>query len=1199
MTVNRQPMTKNYTESVHKSVSSFICRGVFRDNDVFLREPAPRMFAFFGTKAEDYAQGMITRIKKDISTEAAAKLLQLFKEKSATGEDFRVTYNSKRADGSICVIQVDGYAGEEVPGGRNYDFLGVDISDLIKARQDAEELNKENRALTEDNPVGLGIYHIRGDKFDLVYTNSEYYRIHHGSKTFWDQFKGHDAMERIVPEDRQMIYDEWHRILGGNTNGVFDAKYRVKGEDEQLHWVQLRARLTEAVEGVRICYACYINIDAEKAAENEAEETRKNLLNTLANLPTAAAIYDLNQQTGDVKARSFTDGFCQIRQATQQQAWEIYGVNPFGGVHPDDLERLQKFYHEHFEDHEAGHINYRVILPSGKYKWISANFKIVNVGNKAYMYVDDTDIDELMQHEQFLEQQFTEAQRNLESMADTHIISMIGNLTKNKMDIVRVKLPVLPKEHRDEYEYLYEELLTHMPRAIDRQHWRETFNREALLKAFAEGRVEVQTDFYYVGEGTVNYWARCTGRLLRRPGSGDIVIFALMDDITRSRILETLMSEILVTEYDFIGCIDLKTNGLQILSTNHQSSKVLEVHGGVNYNQLLEDYIAVHMDGKEAERCREFMTLSNVVRALEFQESCDDIFLVEENGERRNKRIYYHYLDREAGLLAVIRTDFTDLQREQMEQEEKLRTALDMAEQASVAKTQFLSRMSHEIRTPMNAIIGLDTIALQEHGLSKTMEDYLAKIGISARFLLSLINDILDMSRIESGRMLLKNEEFDFRRFLDSINTILNAQCQDKGLQYECVLKGYIDERYIGDELKLQQVLINILGNAVKFTPKGGKVQLLIEQVGRNGDNAKLSFAIRDTGEGIDENFLPHIFEAFTQENSGMTSVYGGSGLGLAISKNLVHLMDGNIDVHSVKGMGSTFMVTVRLGIPDESLQRLKSETIALSAMKTLIVDDDVIDCQHAEIVLKQAGIAAEWIDSGAGAIKLVTERHAKHNDFRLILIDWKMPDMDGVETAKRIRKIVGPDVTILILTAYDWSEIEQQARNAGIDNFMRKPVFVSSVIQAYDDARLQRHHVIKHQDYDFNGKKLLLVEDNKINSEIAKRLLEMKGFEVNLAINGVEAIEKFTKSKVGEYAVILMDIRMPYMDGLEATRTIRTIRKADAGKVPIVAMSANAFEEDVQKSLESGMNAHLSKPLDAELMYATLDKLIFKRREC
>jgi two-component system sensor histidine kinase/response regulator len=202
------------------------------------------------------------------------------------------------------------------------------------------------------------------------------------------------------------------------------------------------------------------------------------------------------------------------------------------------------------------------------------------------------------------------------------------------------------------------------------------------------------------------------------------------------------------------------------------------------------------------------------------------------------------------------------------------------------------------------------------------------------------------------------------------------------------------------------------------------------------------------------------------------------------------------------------------------------------------------------------------------------------------------------METARQIRKIVGPDVTILILTAYDWSEIEQRARNAGIDNFMRKPVFVSNVIQAYDDARLQRHHVTKHQDYDFNGKKLLLVEDNKINSEIAKRLLELKGFEVDLAVNGVEAIEKFTKSKVGEYAAILMDIRMPYMDGLEATRTIRAIRKADAGKVPIVAMSANAFDEDVQKSLESGMNAHLSKPLDAELMYATLDKLIFKRRE-
>ena len=1198
MTVSKQSMTKMNTEAIHKSVSSFVCRGVFKDNDLFLREPAHRMFAFFGTREEMYRQGIIARIRQDISEAAADKLLALFQEKSAVGADFRVVYPSKRADGSACMMQVDGYAGEAVDGGRNYDLLGVDISDLIEAQQEAELLNRENRALTEDSPVGLGVYHIRGNHFDLVYTNAEYYRVHHGSRAFWDKFKGQDAMNRIVPEDRELIYKEWRRISDGAADRVFDAKYRVLGEDEQLHWVELKARLTDAVDGERVCYACYLNIDAEKAAEAEAAAASKNLLNTLANLPTAASLYDMDAETGAIKARSFTDGFCQMRQATQEQAWKLYGENAFGGVHPDDSKRLQDFYQQHFKDHVGGHINYRVLLPDGTSKWISANFKMMNVGQKAYMYVDDTDIDEMMRHEERLEQQYADAQHNLESMADTYVVSMIANLTDNKMELVRNTKDVIPRDHRDKYDDLYEELLTHMPRALDRQHFREIFNREALLKAFAAGETSVQTDFYYINQQQVNYWGRCSGRMLRRPGSGDVILFVLVSDVTGGRILETLMSEVLVREYDFIGCIDLKTNGLQILSTNAQSARIEELHGGNNYNQLLEAYIQAHMFGEDARRCSEFMNLNNVVEALEFKESCFGTFQVQEGGETRNKRVDFHYLDREAGLLAVIRTDYTEVQQQQLEQEEKLRTALSMAEQASVAKTQFLSRMSHEIRTPMNAIIGLDTIALQEPGLSKTMEDHLAKIGISARFLLSLINDILDMSRIESGRMLLKNEEFDFHRFLDSINTILNAQCQDKGLTYECVLKGYIDERYVGDDLKLQQVLINILGNAVKFTPKGGKVQLLIEQVGRNGDNAKLCFAIRDTGEGIEENFLPHIFEAFTQENNGMTSVYGGSGLGLAISKNLVRLMDGNIDVHSVKGMGSTFMVTVKLGLPAQSLQRLQSETIALSALKTLIVDDDVIDCQHAEIVLKQAGIAAEWIDSGAGAVKLVIERHALHDDFRLILVDWKMPDMDGLETVRLIRKIVGPEVTILILTAYDWSEIEQQARTAGVDNFMRKPVFVSSVIQAYDDARLQRHHVTKHQDYDFRGKKALLVEDNKINSEIAKRLLELKGFEVALAGNGVDAIEKFTKSKVGEFAVILMDIRMPFMDGLEAARTIRTIRKADATRIPIVAMSANAFEEDVQKSLASGMNAHLSKPLDAELMFSTLEKLIFNRKE-
>lgn len=1189
------PQIRTNLHPLKKTISSFICRAVFTGEDIFLREPTPRMFAFFGTTAEDYKDGIIARIHKDISKTAADALLKLFKNNNQDDAYFRVVYPSKRADGSICMMQVDAYAVEKVVTGRYYDLLCMDISDLIKAQQDAADLNKENFALTEDSPVGLGIYHIRGDKFELVYTNREYYRVHHGGKEYWDSFKGQDALNRIIPEDRKIIYAEWKRILQEVEDKVFDAKYRIKGEDGKVHWIQLRARLTDEVAGMRICYASYTDIDAEKIAEAQAEETRKNLLNTIANLPTAAALYDLNIDTGAVKPRSFTDGFCQMRHSTQEQAWKLYGRNPFGGVHPEDLNKLKEFYLQHFNDNESGHINYRVLLPCGKYKWISANFKMFKAGGRSYMYVVDTDIDEMMAHEQKLEQQYKDAQDNLDTLADTYMISMMANISKNTIVRVSAKMLIIPEIREGNYDSLLVELLKHIPRMQDHNNFSATFNREALLKNFDVGKSSAETEFYYEGEDKNYYWMRCTGKLMHSPGSNDIIIFILVNDITNAKILEIFTNEILVNEYDFLGCINLKNNSLQIVSTNKQSATIHEIHGGSDYYNLLRGYTDTHMKGKEAQRCLNFMTLANVVKALEQQDTISETFVVSEGGRTRSKRIDFHYLDKEAGLLAVVRVDYTDLQAEQLAQEEKLRTALAMAEQASIAKTQFLSRMSHEIRTPMNAIIGLDTIALQEHNLSKNMEDYLAKIGISARFLLSLINDILDMSRIESGRMLLKNEEFDFRRFLDSINTILNAQCQDKGLTYECVLKGYVDERYIGDDLKLQQVLINILGNAVKFTPKGGKVQMLIEQVSRSGENAKLCFAVRDTGEGIDEKFLPHIFEAFTQENSGTTTIYGGSGLGLAISKNIVQLMDGDIDVHTVKGMGSTFMVTVRLGLPARSMQRLRSETIALSALKTLIVDDDMIDCQHAEIVLKQAGIKAEWIDSGAGAVKLVRERNAARDDFRLILIDWKMPDMDGVETARQIRKIVGPDVTILILTAYDWSEIEQQARNAGIDNFMRKPVFVSSVLQAYDDARLQRHHVTKHQDYDFTGKKLLLVEDNKINSEIAKKLLEMKGFEVTMAENGVEAIEKFTKSRIGEFSIILMDIRMPFMDGLEATRTIRGIRKADATTVPIVAMSANAFEEDVQKSLDSGMNAHLSKPLDADLMYATLDKLIFK----
>ncbi|MBR5837828.1 MAG: response regulator [Victivallales bacterium] len=537
------------------------------------------------------------------------------------------------------------------------------------------------------------------------------------------------------------------------------------------------------------------------------------------------------------------------------------------------------------------------------------------------------------------------------------------------------------------------------------------------------------------------------------------------------------------------------------------------------------------------------------------------------------------------------------LQEKLIQQSHALSDALTAAEEANKAKTIFLSNMSHEIRTPMNAIIGLDNIALHDPEATPKIKDYLSKIRDSAHHLLDLINDILDMSRIESGRMTLKNEEFSFSDLIKNINTLFSGQCQEKGLDYQCHRNGQIDDYYIGDNMKLRQVLINILGNAVKFTPSGGKVDVEVERIACLDDKSTLRFMIKDTGIGMSKDFLPHIFDAFAQEDSSTTNKYGCSGLGLAITKNIVELMNGNIQVESEKGKGTTFTVTVTL--MNSKLSKTEDEDIKINPqeMSVLIVDDDEIAGQHAKLVLEKIGIASDFVNSGKEAIEMVKLRQARRLPYNLILVDWKMPEMDGVETARQIRAIVGNESAIIILTAYRWDDILDEALAAGIDSFIAKPLFASAFMEELQSALKKKRSMSKNniQKADLKGRRILLAEDVEINAEIMVMVLETREMEVDLAKNGKIAVEMFESHPEGYYDAILMDMRMPEMDGLTATRTIRAMDRTDSKVIPIIALTANAFDEDVQRSMQAGLNAHLSKPVEPDALYETLESLIKK----
>ena len=527
-------------------------------------------------------------------------------------------------------------------------------------------------------------------------------------------------------------------------------------------------------------------------------------------------------------------------------------------------------------------------------------------------------------------------------------------------------------------------------------------------------------------------------------------------------------------------------------------------------------------------------------------------------------------------------------------QQKILQDALLVAQKANDAKRDFLSRMSHEIRTPMNAIIGMSAVAFNYLDDKKRTADCLSKITFSSKHLLMLLNDVLDMSKIENGKLNIRQELFDLKNLVTSLADINYGLATAKGLAFEIVISGFKDELLLGDSMRVNQILLNLLSNAIKFTPKGGSVRLEIRMLRSASDKIWLRFIVKDSGIGMKKEFLEHLYEPFEQADNGIARKYGGTGLGMAITKNLVAIMDGTIEVESQEGAGTTLMVDLPFGV-----SKVDKKTAAeMEEMRVLVVDDDNDTCEHAAVLLKGMGVNVDWALNGFEAIEKV--RSACEDDGRcydVCFIDWCMPELDGIETARRMRRYVGPDVLIIIISAYDWSGIEEQAKAAGVNAFIAKPFFASNLyntlLTVSRKPELGFSAVGNKETYDFGGKKVLLVEDNELNMEIASELLKFVNLQVEHAENGKVAVDIFRNSKEKEYALIFMDIQMPLMNGYDAARCIRSSEHPAAGTIPIIAMTANAFNDDVQAAFDAGMNGHLAKPIDVEVLYKTIARYI------
>ena len=528
-------------------------------------------------------------------------------------------------------------------------------------------------------------------------------------------------------------------------------------------------------------------------------------------------------------------------------------------------------------------------------------------------------------------------------------------------------------------------------------------------------------------------------------------------------------------------------------------------------------------------------------------------------------------------ILTVIFLRYFSITRSQMNELEKAR---QVALEANKAKSEFLANMSHDIRTPMNAIVGMTAIAAAHIDDRKQVENCLRKITLSSKHLLGLINDVLDMSKIESGKLTLTTEQISLKEVVEGIVNIMQPQVKTKKQTFDIHVKNILTENVWCDGVRLNQVLLNLLSNATKYTPEGGSIHLsLFEENSPKGERyVRIYIKVKDNGIGMSPDFLKRIYESYSRADGARIHKTEGAGLGMAITKYIVDAMEGTIDIQSEPDKGTEFLLTF-----DFEKAAAMNMDMVLPSWNMLVVDDDELLCRTAMDALKSIGIKAEWTLSGEKAIELVNEHHKRREDYQIILLDWKLPGMDGIQVAKEIRHNLGDEVPILLISAYDWSEFEAEAREAGISGFISKPLFKSTLYYAlrqYMGTETENGQTLN-PNIDLSGRRILIAEDNELNWEVANELLSDLGVELDWAEDGQICLDKFQKSPEGYYDAVLMDIRMPHMTGYEATKMIRGLNHPDALSIPIIAMSADAFSDDIQHCLECGMNAHIAKPID------------------
>lgn len=1142
-------------------------------------------YRFIGYTKEEFSAQFHNSIARLVPVDDIEEIVKVMKERLSVGNRIKTQNRLICKNGVVKWIDIQAERSVDQSGNEYLYCIFVDITERAELKQQLKLYRTSNLS---------GVFSVVVDEhFTLLYGNDKYYQMHEYTKESMQERIQNHCAKYVHPDDLGMV----KKVIDDTiANGESSAQWvmRVITGNDNIRYT-LCSGIFQNEDGRMVMNGVVMDITEQKETEAALRDSEEKVRIATENSDVSFWTYDFSSKTIIATAASK-----RLHSDVERVENAPDSLIESGYVRHDSVQAFSELYQKLLDGAKTASGDFWVQTVD-KCGWWCEHIDYTNVfdddGTPIYAHGIGKDVTAVKNAERQYQEEVAYAKA---TQSEKLLVKVRSNITKNVVERYIANNTVGISKDDTPYDVGTEQLAQTGFTEEEREMIRCYLNRERVLQSFAEGETTYSIDYRRKAHDGSVIWVNTTVKSYQNPETGDVMSFMYTYNINEEKIKEGIIEAVTSLEYDFIAYIDLKNNKFALYMSG-ESFEQLIPNQTENYTQSVYDINRAIVVPEDIERAISDMLPDGIRKNLKSQRVFSTVYSIYDDQKNiRQKRLQYAYLDEASEQVVCTQTDVTDILEEQKQQHDTLEAALLAAEQANSAKSDFLSRMSHEIRTPMNAIIGMTTIAAHSIGDDEQIADCIGKIGISSRFLLSLINDILDMSRIESGKVLLKSEKIPFEEFINQINTICYTQAKTKDIDYECVVDPNLEDYYMGDAMKLQQVVINILSNSVKFTPQKGKVTLNIHQMKKDKSSATVRFLVNDTGCGISEEFIPRIFDAFAQEHSGTTTKYGGTGLGLAICKNLVDMMDGHIGVRSIVGVGTEFTVDVKLGITEESKTRyLNNVQYSFAELKALVVDDDATVCEYAVITLKEMGIQSEWVDSGKKAIDKVREKWENKKYYDLVLVDWKMPEMDGIETARRIRKIVGPDVTIIIMTAYDWASIEREAKRAGVNLLMSKPMFKSNLVSAFEKVlgkQVEKETVVG-EDFRFDNKRILLTEDHPQNVEVAKRLLEYKGFSVEHAENGLRALEMFATSTVGYYDAILMDIRMPQMDGLQAANAIRHLSKPNAKTIPIIAMTANAFEEDIQKSKAAGMNAHLTKPIDPRLLYQTLYDFIYGKK--